>query len=41
MGLVLTTPHLINSSIKQIHSDMGTGRTGEISLDLSNINTKI
>ena len=31
---------LINSSIKQFHSDMGTGRAGEISLDLSNIDTK-
>ena len=36
-GISLNDATLINSSIKQIHSDMGTGRNGEISLDLSNI----
>ncbi len=39
-GIGFNNTSLINSSIKQINSDMGTGRTGEISLDLSNINTK-
>ena len=39
-GIGFNDTTLINSSIKQINSDMGTGRTGEISLDLSNINTK-
>ncbi len=39
-GISFNDTTLINSSIKQIHSDMGTGRTGEISLDLSNIDTK-
>ena len=36
-GTGFNDTNLINSSIKQIDSDMGTGRTGEISLDLSNI----
>ncbi len=39
-GIGFNDTSLINSSIKQINADMGTGRTGEISLDLSNINTK-
>ena len=39
-GISFNDVTLINSSIKQIHSDIGTGRTGEISLDLSNIDTK-
>ncbi len=39
-GISFNDATLINSSIKQIHSDMGTGRTDEISLDLSNIDTK-
>ena len=33
-GIGFNNTSLINSSIKQINSDMGTGRTGEISLDL-------
>ncbi len=39
-GISFNDVTLINSSIKQIHSDMGTGRTDKISLDLSNIDTK-
>ena len=39
-GIGFNDATLINSSIKQIKADMGTGRTGEISFDLSNINTK-
>ncbi len=39
-GIGFNNTSLINSSIKQINSDMGTGRAGEISLDLNNINTK-
>ncbi len=39
-GIGFNDTSLINSSIKQINADMGTDRTGEISLDLSNINTK-
>ncbi len=39
-GIGFNNTSLINSSIKQINADMGTGRTGEISLDLTNIDTK-
>ena len=39
-GISFNDTSLINSSIKQINSDMGTGRAGEISIDLSNISTK-
>ena len=39
-GIDFNNTSLINSSVKQITSDMGTGRAGEISLNLSNINTK-
>jgi flagellin-like hook-associated protein FlgL len=39
-GIGFNNSSLINSSIKQINSDMGTGRTDEISLDLTNIDTK-
>ncbi len=39
-GIGFNNTSLINSSVKQINSDMGTGRAGEISLDLNNINTK-
>ena len=39
-GIGFNDTSLINSSVKQINSDMGTGRAGEISLDLSSINTK-
>ena len=39
-GIGFNDTSIINSSIKQINSDMGTGRAGEISLDLSTIDTK-
>ena len=38
-GIGFNNTSLINSSVKQINSDMGTGRAGEISLDLSKIDT--
>ena len=38
-GIGFNDTSLINSSVKQINSDVGTGRAGEISLDLSKIDT--
>ncbi len=39
-GIGFNDTRLINSSIKQINTYIGTERAGEISLDLSNINAK-
>ncbi len=39
-GIGFNDTRLINSSMKQIKTYIGTERAGEISLDLSNINTK-
>ena len=39
-GIGFNDTSVINSSIKQINSDMGTGRAGEISLDFNTIDTK-
>ena len=39
-GIGFNDTNLINSSLKQITTDMGTGRTGEVSLDLTAIDTK-
>ncbi len=39
-GISFNDNTLINSAVKQINSDLGTGRAGELALDLSNIDTK-
>ena len=39
-GIGFNDTSLINSAVKQINSDMGTGRADDISLDLTNIDTK-
>ena len=39
-GIGFNNNSLINSSVKQINTDIGTGRAGEISMDLNSINTK-
>ena len=39
-GIGFNDTSLINGSVKQINSDMGTGRADDISLDLTNIDTK-
>ena len=39
-GISFNDTSLINGSVKQINSDMGTGRADDISLDLTNIDTK-
>ncbi len=39
-GIGFNNNSLIDSSVKQINTDIGTGRAGEISMDLNSINTK-
>ena len=39
-GIGFNNNSLIDSSVKQINTDIGTGRAGEISMDLHSINTK-
>ncbi len=39
-GIGFNNNSLIDSSIKQINADVGTGRAGEISMDLNSINTQ-